>query len=118
MHINSHSKTTEHSTHSSQNKQTFNLEHNFEENLLKNEENILSVGNSSRIKTLKVQEERCLKAVRSIKRREKMREKVEKYLSKKMEEERKRMKIMMQVLNDISKTFPYMAFYLYTRNKI
>ena len=38
-------------------------------------------------------------------------EKVEKYLSKKMEEERSRVKIMIQVLNDISKIFPYMLFY-------
>lgn len=118
MHINSNSKTTENSLHRSPDTQTFNTDSSFEERLLKNTEDLLPMGNSARIKTIKVQEEKCSKIMRTIRRREKMRAKVEKYLSKKMEEERRRVKIMIQVLNDISKIFPYMVFHSNLRNKI
>ena len=118
MQVSTHSKTTQNSSSTSSNKQTFNLDHSFEENLIKNQEAVLSVGNNTHIKTIKVQEERCLEVTRNIKRKEKMCAKVEKYLVKKMEEERRRIKIMIQVLNDISKIFPYMLFHSNLKNKI
>jgi len=118
MQVNTHSKTTQNSLGTSQNKQTFNLDHSFEENLIKNQEDILPTGNTSHIKTIKAQEEKCLEVVRARKRKEKMCVKVEKFLTKKMQEERRRMKIMIQVLNDISKNFPYMLFHSNLRSKI
>ncbi|MDC0932842.1 hypothetical protein OAR97_03260 [Arcobacteraceae bacterium] len=113
-------KVTQYSS-SSQNKKTSNsdLERTFEENLEDNmeenqeekHEDISHSSNSARIKTLREQERRCLEIVSSKKYQEKMCKKVESYLTKKLLEERRRIKVMIQVLNDISKTFPYFLFY-------
>ena len=118
MIINDNLKKSESFSHTFQNKQTFNINNSFEEKLLNNEIDILSIEKHSSVNITKVQEERCLKVARNIKRREKMRAKVEKYLSKKIEEERRKIKIMIQVLNNISKNFPYMLFHSNRRNKI
>lgn len=114
-------KSTEYSSSSSQSKKnassdlerTFeeNLEDNMEENLEEKHEDVSHSQSSARIKTLKEQERRCLEIVSNKKYKEKMCSKVEDYLAKKILEERRRIKVMIQVLNDISENFPYFLFY-------
>jgi hypothetical protein len=124
--VSSNTKTTPPPSNTYQDKHTLlsNLERSFEENLEENreeyEEDISHQHNANRVKTLKEQEKRCLDVVTSTRYKEKVSAKEEEAIAKKQLEEKRRIQVMIQVLNDISKKFPYFLYYLHVnkRNQI
>lgn len=89
-----------------------NLEDNMKENLEEKHEDISHNQGLSRMQTLKALEKKSLEIAALKKYRDKQCEKVERYLTKKLLEERRRVKVMIQVLNDISKKFPFLLFHV------
>jgi len=87
-------------------------------NTVSQEKSISHSNNSFKSNLMNHQHARSIEASTNVKCDEELRSKVEELLLKKVISERKKVQVMIQVLNDIKNTIPHLAFYIHPRTPI